>query len=225
MQMQFSLFAEELSGMSKVHCWLGAVNLYYLSMNIPSSVGMFLYTSFGFFLSHIFSWESFLVRVFFPWLHLPCNLWCHWLSFCLAHPNKCFAVILYRALDMLFYGIIQHAYIAPYCYAYCIGTGHYIFCQCPHVAWPKPMVCQLPGPSLWYVSCLSARCTSNERHWNGSWGSTMKEEGLANEDLLLQHQIQWILRYKQSLMSCTSMQLNTHWHITVIKYVCVCVIP
>ena len=43
----------------------------------------------------------------------------------------------------MFYGILLHAYKTSYCYAYCIGTSHYIHCQPPHVAWPKPMACQL----------------------------------------------------------------------------------
>ena len=78
---------------------------------------------FCFFLSHIF---------------VPCIL------FLFDPPSKLYVV--YWNLIACLYNILLYAAIP-------IGTSHYILCQCPHVAWLKPMACQL---------CLSACCISNE---------------------------------------------------------------
>jgi len=124
---------------------------------------MFLYTSVLVFSSHIFSWEGFFwwERFFFPWVHWSCtlnNFWCHWLSFRLAHPNTRFAVYLVLSIRPVVYGIWLHADIASYCCIVLAPVIHTLpapsccLAQAPHVAWPKPMACQL----------LSACCTSNE---------------------------------------------------------------
>ena len=81
---------------------------------------MFLYTSVLVFSSLIFFLRRFFVRevFFFPWVHWPCivnKFWCHWLSFCLAHPNTLFAIYLVPSIRPVVYGILLHAYIASYC--------------------------------------------------------------------------------------------------------------
>ena len=204
MQTQFSLSAEELSGMSKVHCLVLLGCFCILLLDFSSLI---------FFPEKVFWWEF-----FFPWLHSPCNLWCHWLSFCLAHPNKCFAIILYRELDMLFYGIILHAYIAPYCYAYCIGTSRYIFCQCPHVAWPKPMACQLFTCTLYLqreaLEWLLRKYRERGRTWK--WRSAIAASIPMN----------FMTVICQCVFSCVlvhDMRLCTHCALYVCTFVCVCV--
>ena len=145
----------------KVHYGVGAVNLCYLSMDILSLLGCFCSLLFCYFpLSYIF--PEVFVRGFFPWVHWPCTLnkfWCHWLSFRLAHPNTNFAIYLVPSIRPVVYGIWLHADIAFYCCIVLAPVIHALpapsccLAQAPHVAWPKPMACQL----------LSACCTSNER--------------------------------------------------------------
>ena len=112
----------------KVHDWVSAVNLYYLSMDILSLLGCFCTLLFGFFLSYVCCERS-----FFPWVHWPCihnKFWCHWLSFRLAHPNTLFAIYLVPSIRPVVYGILLHAYIASYC---CIVLA--------------PVIHTLPAPS------------------------------------------------------------------------------
>jgi len=115
---------------------------------------MFLCTSVLVFSSHILFWEGFFCeRGFFPWVHWPCTLnkfWCHWLSFQLAHPNTLFAIYLVLSIRPVVYSILLHADIDLIAVLY--WHQSFMLCQRPHVAWSKPMACQL----------LSACGTSNE---------------------------------------------------------------
>ena len=78
--------------------WVGAVNLYYLSMANFSLLGCFCT-----------SWPCILNK-----------FWCHWLSFRLAHPNTLFAIYLVPSIRPVVYGIL-------FLLLYCIGTSHSYF--------------------------------------------------------------------------------------------------
>ena len=135
----------------KVHYWVGAVNLYYLSMDILSLLGCFCTLLFWFFpLSYFFPEKVFFLgrKVFFPWVHWPCILnkfWCHWLSFHLAHPNTLFAIYLVLSIRPVVYGILLHAYIAFYC---CIVLAPVI-----HTL-PAPSCCLAQAYGLSVVVCM-----------------------------------------------------------------------
>jgi len=120
-------------------------------MDILSLLGCFCILLFWFFPLSYFFLRRFFCERFFPWVHWPCiinKFWCHWLSSRLAHPNTLFAIYLVPIIRAVVYGILLHTYIAVLYW-----HQSFILCQRPHVAWPKPMACQL----------LSACCTSNER--------------------------------------------------------------